>query len=76
MTVNEKIKTIDKKIEKNKAQYNLDRQATNISVFSSRNVGEYEFLTSKNILQEKAVRKSFWKDAFQNLTNPNQKTQI
>ena len=59
MTVNEKIKTIDKKIEKNKAQYNLDRQTTNISVFSSRNVGEYEFLTSKDILQEKAVRKSF-----------------
>ena len=59
MTVNEKIKTIDKKIEKNKAQYNLDRQATNISVFSSRNVGDDEFLTSKDILQEKAVRKSF-----------------
>ena len=59
MTVNEKIETTDKKIEKNKAQYNLDRQTTNISVFSSGNVGEYEFLTSKDILQEKAVRKSF-----------------
>lgn len=54
-----KSKPLIKKIEKNKAQYNLDRQATNISVFSSRNVGEYEFLTSKDILQEKAVRKSF-----------------
>ena len=59
MTVNEKIETIDKKIEKNKAQYNLDGQTTNVSVFSSGNVGEYEFLTSKDILQEKAVRKSF-----------------
>ena len=59
MTVNEKIETTDKKIEKNKAQYNLDRQTTNILVFSSGNVGEYEFLTSKDILQEKAVRKSF-----------------
>ena len=59
MTVNEKIETTDKKIEKNKVQYNLDRQTTNISVFSSGNVGEYEFLTSKDILQEKAVRKSF-----------------
>ena len=59
MTVNEKIETTDKKIEKNKAQCNLDRQTTNISVFSSGNVGEYEFLTSKDILQEKAVRKSF-----------------
>ena len=54
-----KSKPLIKKIEKNKAQYNLDRQTTNISVFSSGNVGEYEFLTSKDILQEKAVRKSF-----------------
>ena len=26
MSISEKIKTIDKKIEQNKAQYNLDRQ--------------------------------------------------
>ena len=31
MTVNEKIKTIDNKIEQNNAEYDLDRQTANIS---------------------------------------------
>ena len=31
MTVNEKIKTIDSKIEQNNAEYDLDRQTANIS---------------------------------------------
>ena len=31
MTVSEKIKTIDKKIGQNKAQYNVDKQPTKIS---------------------------------------------
>ena len=34
MTVSEKIKTIDDKIEQNKAQYDLDRQAAKISALS------------------------------------------
>ena len=38
MTVSKKIKTIDNKIEQNKAQYNLDRQTAKISVLSSGNV--------------------------------------
>ena len=38
MTPSEKIKTIDNKIEQNKAQYNLDRQTAKISVLSSGNV--------------------------------------
>ena len=51
MTVIEKIKTIDYKIERKKAQYNLDRQT--VSTLSSRNVGKYEFLTLKDVLPEK-----------------------
>ena len=43
--VNEKIKTVDDKIEQNKARYNLERQTAKISVLSSGNVGTYEFLT-------------------------------
>ena len=43
MTVSEKIKTIDNKIEQNKAKYNFDRQTTNISTLSSGNVSKYEF---------------------------------
>ena len=53
MTVSEKIKTTDKQIEQNKAQYNLDRQTAKISALSSRNVGKYEFSTGENILMEK-----------------------
>ena len=55
MTVTKKIKTINNKIEQNKAQYDLDRQAAKISVLSSGNVGKYEFLISKNVLLEKVL---------------------
>ena len=53
MSISEKIKIIDKKIEQNKAQYNLDRQPAKISALSSGNVSKYEFLTSKDVLPEK-----------------------
>ena len=43
MSISEKIKTINNKIEQNKAQYNLDRQTATISALSSGNVGKYEF---------------------------------
>ena len=46
MNVNEKMKTIDNKIEQNKSQYNLDKQKTaKTSALLSGNVGKYEFLT-------------------------------
>ena len=53
MTVSDKIKTIDNKIEENKAQYDLDRQAPNISALSLGSVNRYEFLTDKDVLREK-----------------------
>ena len=53
MTITEKIKTIDSKIEQNKAQYDLDRQTSKISTLSSGNVSKYEFLTGKYVLPEK-----------------------
>ena len=43
MTVSNKIKTLDNKIEENKARYDLDSQTTKISDLSSENVGKYEF---------------------------------
>ena len=55
MTVNDKIKTTDSKIEQNKSQYNLDRQIPKISVLSSTNVDRYEFLTGEDVLPEKAL---------------------
>ena len=51
--VTEKIRTIDNKIEQNKAQYDLDKQAAKIFALSLGNVGKNEFLTGENILPEK-----------------------
>ena len=46
MTVSEKIKTIDNKIEQNTDQYNLDRQTPSSSV----SVSKYQFLNGKDVL--------------------------
>ena len=40
MSISDKIKTINKKIEQNKAQYNLDRQTAKISALSSVNLSK------------------------------------
>ena len=53
MSISEKIKAIYNKIEKNKAQYNLDKQTAKVSALSSRNVSKYEFLTKKDVLPGK-----------------------
>ena len=44
MTVADQIKIFDKKIEQNKAQYNLDRKTAKISAFSSNDLEKYEYL--------------------------------
>ena len=59
MTITEKIKTIDNKIEQNKTQYSLERQTASISALSSGNVGKYEFLTGKYVLPEKNFQEDF-----------------
>ena len=53
MSLSEKIKTIDYKIKKNKAQCNLNRQAAKISALSSENVCNCEFLSGRDVLPEK-----------------------
>ena len=53
MSIGDKIKAINNKIEQNKSQYNLDRQTVKISALSSGNVRKYEFLTGKYVLTEK-----------------------
>ena len=50
MSVSEKIKTINHKIEENKAQYDLGRQTAKISAISTKSVSKYEFSAGKNIL--------------------------
>ena len=42
MSIGEKIKVINNKIEQNKAQYDLDRQTAKISVLSSENASKYK----------------------------------
>ena len=59
MSINEKIKTINNKIEQNKAQYDLDRQAAKISALSSGNISKYEFLTAKDVLEKTATMRRF-----------------
>ena len=53
MTIIQKIKTIDNKIEQNNAQYNLEIQTAKISTLSSETVSKHEFLTGKDVLPEK-----------------------
>ena len=55
MTVSEKIKTIDNKIEQNKVQYNLDRQTTKISALLSGNISKHDLLTGKDVLSKKRI---------------------
>ena len=40
MSISDKIKTINRKIEQNKTQYNLDRQTAKISALSSGNLSK------------------------------------
>ena len=53
MTISEKTKTINKKIEQNKAQYYLDRKTAKISALSSENISKFEFLIGKDVLPKK-----------------------
>ena len=50
MTVSEKIRTNDSKVDENKAQYGLDRQTAKNLALPSENVGKYEFLIGKDVL--------------------------
>lgn len=53
--VTEKVKTINSKYEQSKAQYNLDKQASKISLLSSGSVGKYELLKDEDILPKKKL---------------------
>ena len=52
LTVSEKMKTIDNKIEQNKAQYDLERQTSKILLYHQENLVNI-FSTGKNVLLEK-----------------------
>ena len=59
MTVTDQIKILNRKIKQNKAQYDLDRKAAEISALSARNLDKYEYLTGKDLgLKSSAVEKA------------------
>ena len=49
MTVTDQIKTLNRKIKQNEAQYDLDREAGKISALSSNNLDKYEYLTGEDL---------------------------
>ena len=49
MTLTEQVKILDDKIKANKAQYELDREAANISALSSCEIKKYEYLTGEDL---------------------------
>ena len=49
MTVTDQIRILDKKINQNEAQYDLDREAAKISALSSNNLEKYEYLTGEDL---------------------------
>ena len=53
MSINEKIKVINNKIEQSKGQYDLYRQTAKISALSPGHFSKYEFLTAKMFYQKK-----------------------
>ena len=59
MTVTDQIKILNRKIKQNKAQYDLDRKAAEISALSARNLDKYEYLTGKDLgLKSSTVEKA------------------
>ena len=49
MRVTDQIKTFDRKILQNEAQYDLDRKAPKISALSSNNLDKYEYVTGEDL---------------------------
>ena len=55
MSISEKIKTINNKIEQNKVWCNSDKQTAKIFVLLPENVSKYKFLTGKDVLPGKTL---------------------
>ena len=49
MTVIDQIKVLDKKVEQNEPQYDLDRKAAEISALSSKDLDKFEYLTGEDL---------------------------
>ena len=67
MTVADQIRILDKKNMQNEAQYDLDRKAAKISVFSANNFDKQEYLTGKGLgLKPSTVEQARFESRFSN----------
>ena len=57
MSISEKIKATNNKIEQSKAKYDFDRQAAEIQALKSANGSKYEFLIGKDIFPDRDLLK-------------------
>ena len=49
MTVTDQIKILNRKIEQNESQYDLDREIAKVSALSSKSLDKYELLTGEDL---------------------------
>ena len=49
MTITDQIKILDRKIQQNEAQYDLDKKAAAISTGSSKNLDKVEYLNGEDL---------------------------
>ena len=49
MTLTDELKILDDKIKTNQAQYDLDREAAEISALSLKELDKYEYLTGEDL---------------------------
>ena len=49
MRITDQIKSLNKKIMQNEAQYDLEWKAAKMSTLSSNNLDKYEYLTGENL---------------------------
>ena len=59
MSISEKIKALNNKIDQNEAQQNLDRQTAKISALSSEFLTGKDVLAAKDYLEKAAALKRF-----------------
>ena len=60
MTIADQPKILDQKIMQNEAQYDLDRKAAIISVYSSNELDKYEYLTGEDLNLKPSTVEQAW----------------
>ena len=59
MTLTDELKSLDDKIKANQTQYDLDKEAAKISVFISKELDRYEYLTGEDLKHKPIVVEKF-----------------